>query len=74
MSISIELDVDKYKNESSIRAFFANTNSPFFKQNYTLSYDQMKCFKQTISIKVIEIWISNFFNFIKSFKIIYRKT
>lgn len=51
MSISIELDVDKYQNESSIRAFFANTNSPFYKQNYTFSYDQKKCFKQTINIK-----------------------
>ena len=55
MLISIELDVDKYQNESLIRAFFANSNSPFYKQNYTFNYDQKKCFKQTINIKVRKI-------------------
>ena len=52
MAISIELDVEKFQNESSIRALFGATNSPFYKQNYTFNYDQKKCFKQTIQIKV----------------------
>jgi hypothetical protein len=51
MSISIELDIDKYQNESSIRSLFSNTNSPFYKQNYTFSYDQKKCFKQTVNVR-----------------------
>ena len=50
--MSLELDTDKNQNKSLIRAFFSDTKTYIIYQNYTFKYDQKKCFKQSLFLKV----------------------
>ena len=53
MGVSLELDIDKYKNSSLIRAVFDETLSHTNEFNFTFNHDQQKCFKKQVQIDVI---------------------
>lgn len=50
--MTFELDFEKYQNESLIRANFIESQSPHLSQNYTFKFEQKRCFRRLISIKV----------------------
>ncbi len=53
MGVSLELDIDKFKNTSLIRAVFDETQSHTNEFNFTFNHDQQKCFKKQVQIDVI---------------------
>ena len=52
MNMTLELDIEKYRDPSLIRAFFNKTNSVMLAQQFLFEYNKKICFNNQIQVFV----------------------